>query len=205
MPRYVLRPFRFRTSSYMHSAYCCDTVSPQVTAGCHQVGWPQTSSSVSLLQRKVAAAILSTRSVQCLSAPDTRRLCPNLHAHPPDLKHVPTSEMLIRQDMGAGSKFTIRRHTCRLCLTCPRNSRSGRCPTARPAALGSGCYIAMAKEPRQLRELRNLIPFAWDDKLEDHPAGAAVLRDFKDVFSWRQCRSTATPHSAPPKPAVGPK
>ena len=29
--------------------------------------------------------------------------------------------------------------------------------------------ITMAK--RQLRELRNLIPFSWDDRLEDHPVG----------------------------------
>jgi len=29
----------------------------------------------------------------------------------------------------------------------------------------------MKSEPRQLRELRNLMPWTWDSKLENHPPG----------------------------------
>ncbi len=37
---------------------------------------------------------------------------------------------------------------------------------------------------RQLKELRALMPFSWDPRIEQHPAGKSSLRDFKDVFSF---------------------
>ncbi|MCJ1423423.1 hypothetical protein MMC29_001306 [Sticta canariensis] len=40
------------------------------------------------------------------------------------------------------------------------------------------------KSSRQLRELRGLLPFSWDDRLEDHPAGTAAMRDFQAAFAW---------------------
>ena len=80
----------------------------------------------------------------------------------------------------------------------------------------------MARQPRQLRELRGLIPFSWDERnLEEHPAGtsleraslpqqraagvqqglrtgAAALRDFHGLLTgtWRLPRSA---------PAKGPR
>lgn len=37
---------------------------------------------------------------------------------------------------------------------------------------------------RQLKELRSLMPWTWDARIDEHPAGESSLRDFKDVYSW---------------------
>eukprot|EP00884_Botryococcus_braunii_P014334 jgi/Botrbrau1/22901/Bobra.0065s0053.1 len=39
-------------------------------------------------------------------------------------------------------------------------------------------------EPRQLKELRNLMPWTWDTRLDEHPPGDAAMRDFQECFSW---------------------
>ncbi|CAL8464038.1 g3573 [Coccomyxa elongata] len=51
------------------------------------------------------------------------------------------------------------------------------------------------KEPRQLKELRNLMPFAWDARKEKHPPGAASMRDFQNClqFSFKPRHSPAIP------------
>ncbi len=37
---------------------------------------------------------------------------------------------------------------------------------------------------RQLKELRSLMPWTWDARIEEHPAGESSLRDFKGAFGW---------------------
>ncbi|BDA49161.1 hypothetical protein COCOBI_13-2710 [Coccomyxa sp. Obi] len=52
------------------------------------------------------------------------------------------------------------------------------------------------KEPRQLKELRNLMPFAWDARKEKHPPGAASMRDFQNCLQF-----SFKPRHSPTKPA----
>ncbi|KAK9807155.1 hypothetical protein WJX73_001083 [Symbiochloris irregularis] len=60
---------------------------------------------------------------------------------------------------------------------------------------------------RQLRELQSLIPFSWDERLEDHPAGAAALKDFQTAFQWqeRPKRRSTLSQPASGRPAKRPR
>lgn len=57
---------------------------------------------------------------------------------------------------------------------------------------------------RQLKELRSLMPWTWDARIEEHPAGESSLRDFKDVYRWtgdeKGRRSSAAPRDASAAP-----
>ncbi|KAK9814509.1 hypothetical protein WJX72_007088 [[Myrmecia] bisecta] len=55
---------------------------------------------------------------------------------------------------------------------------------------------------RQLKELRNLMPWTWDARVEDHPPGEAAMRDFQDAFSWtgRPSRNAHQPEAATASP-----
>lgn len=45
---------------------------------------------------------------------------------------------------------------------------------------------------RAMKELRGLMPFAWDSRVGEHPVGSAAMRDFQDAFGWSG-RSPRTP------------
>lgn len=49
------------------------------------------------------------------------------------------------------------------------------------------------KEPRQLKELRNLMPFAWDTRKEKHPPGTLHLElthHIAGLYSSHDCLLT---------------
>ena len=54
---------------------------------------------------------------------------------------------------------------------------------------------------RQLKELRSLMPWTWDSRLDSHPPGEAAMRDFEDCHSWTRAprRHAASPavHATP--------
>lgn len=39
---------------------------------------------------------------------------------------------------------------------------------------------------RQLKELRSLMPWTWDTRVESHPPGEAAMRDFEDCHNWNR-------------------
>lgn len=41
-----------------------------------------------------------------------------------------------------------------------------------------------ASMSRAIKELRGLMPFSWDSRVEEHPVGTAAMRDFQDAFGW---------------------
>ena len=41
------------------------------------------------------------------------------------------------------------------------------------------------KTDRQLKELRSLMPWNWDSRVEEHPPGEKAMQDFEDVVNYR--------------------
>ena len=63
----------------------------------------------------------------------------------------------------------------------------GASPAVQGAETGAGGdpAIAMATAGRQLKELRSLMPWNWDARIEDHPPGEKAMMDFEDVVNYR--------------------
>lgn len=64
--------------------------------------------------------------------------------------------------------------------------------------------VQQRRMSRQLKELRSLMPWTWDARIDEHPAGESSLRDFKDVYSWtgdgKGRRAGGNHHNALPTP-----
>jgi hypothetical protein len=54
---------------------------------------------------------------------------------------------------------------------------------------------------RQLKELRGLMPWTWDSRLDTHPPGEAAMRDFEDC-RWGVGNWTRGPRRASHVPAT---
>lgn len=61
--------------------------------------------------------------------------------------------------------------------------------------LKSACTLQASRAvsmSRAIKELRGLMPFSWDSRVEEHPVGSAAMRDFQDAFGWSE-RNPRTP------------
>ena len=57
--------------------------------------------------------------------------------------------------------------------------------------------MAGKREPRMLKELRSLMPWNWDARVDVCPPGSAALRDFQEVFKLPAKDREAHPTSEP--------
>jgi len=53
------------------------------------------------------------------------------------------------------------------------------------ADLGVNSDKMSRKAERQLKELRRLMPWNWDSRVEEHPPGEKAMQDFEDVVNYR--------------------